>query len=84
MQSVRICPGCEQRLHNAADAIRHHAALMSRGVSFSRAEHPREELHQLKANLEATFNEAQAAWDAYRDHLIEHGILPPLQPSTQP
>jgi len=24
----------------------------------------------------ASFLEAQAAWDAYRDHLIEHGLLP--------
>jgi hypothetical protein len=35
-----------------------------------------------KDRLVASFNEAQSAWDAYRSHLVEHGLLPPL-PSTR-
>jgi hypothetical protein len=29
-----------------------------------------------KGRLAASFNVAQTAWDAYREHLVEHGILP--------
>jgi hypothetical protein len=28
---------------------------------------------EYSANLSATFNDAQSAWDAYRNHFIEHG-----------
>jgi hypothetical protein len=41
-----------------------------------------EEIDQYKARLVASFNEAQSAWEAYRAHLREHGILPVI-PTTQ-
>jgi hypothetical protein len=27
-------------------------------------------------NLRATFDDAQSEWEAYREHLIEHGLIP--------
>jgi len=33
--------------------------------------------------LVASFNEAEAAWNVYRDHLIEHGVPLPSHPATQ-
>jgi hypothetical protein len=35
-----------------------------------------EQRQQFKCDLAATFGDAQSAWDAYRDHLIDHGLLP--------
>jgi hypothetical protein len=75
----RLCPKCEQALSDAANAMRRHAALMQRAeaVSVARGGHPTEEQRQqFKSELVATFGDAQSAWDAYRNHLIEHGFLP--------
>jgi hypothetical protein len=30
----------------------------------------------LRTSLVDSFDEAQSAWNAYRDHLIQHGLLP--------
>jgi hypothetical protein len=30
---------------------------------------------ELAPDVVATFNTAQAAWDDYREHLVEHGLL---------
>jgi hypothetical protein len=35
-----------------------------------------EQRQEFTAELVASFNEAQSAWDAYCEHLIKHGILP--------
>jgi len=35
-----------------------------------------ERLQTLKTRLSASFDEAQSAWGAYHEHLVEHGILP--------
>jgi hypothetical protein len=35
-----------------------------------------EERQEFTTMLVATFNDAQSAWDAYREHLAEHGLLP--------
>jgi len=35
-----------------------------------------EQRQAFKARLLASFNDGQSAWDAYREHLIEHGLLP--------
>ena len=76
MQPIRICPICEERLEDAIAAMRHHAARMSTAVILSRTNPSEEQRRELKAELEKTFNDAQMAWDAYRAHLTEHGILP--------
>ena len=79
MEQEHLCPKCEQVLDDAAIAMRRHAALMEKAQSLSvaRGGHPTEEQRQqFKRDLLATFFDAQSAWDAYRNHLIEHGLLP--------
>jgi phenylacetate-coenzyme A ligase PaaK-like adenylate-forming protein len=76
MEPVRACANCERRLQEASAAIRRHSSLMETGIKQSRTDHTEEERQAYRARLEATFNDAQAAWDAYREHLIEHGIIP--------
>jgi hypothetical protein len=82
MPPIRICAGCEQSLTAASDAMRRHAQAMQTALSLEPAHLTDEELDQYKIKLIDSFNEAQSAWDAYRAHLREHGILPVI-PSTQ-
>jgi len=77
MPPTRICPRCQLRLHDASMAMRRHYTLMETGIRLSRTDHTEEERQEFRARLEATFNDGQTAWDAYREHLTEHGILPP-------
>ena len=49
---------------------------METAIGLSRAEHTEEQRQEFAANLVATFNHAQGAWDVYRQHLVEHGIVP--------
>ena len=49
---------------------------MSKAMRWSRTEHTDELRREFEANLVTTFNDAQAAWDAYREHVVEHGLLP--------
>jgi hypothetical protein len=82
MLPIRICPGCEESLSTASDAIRRHAEDMQSTLSLVPSELTEEQIDQYKIKLIASFNEAQSAWDAYRAHLREHGILPVI-PSIQ-
>jgi hypothetical protein len=34
-----------------------------------------EEREEFVAKLVASFNAAQSAWDTYREHLVQHGLL---------
>ena len=53
-----------------------HASNMERAIDIARRGEPTEQQRQeFTVTLVETFNEAQSAWDAYRDHLIEHGLL---------
>jgi hypothetical protein len=50
---------------------------MSQADDLARKHDLTEQLRQeFKTRLVESLNEAQAAWDAYREHLIEHGLLP--------
>jgi len=50
---------------------------MSTTIHLNVSDSATEELRQdSRTKLAASFNDAQSAWDAYREHLIEHGILP--------
>jgi hypothetical protein len=49
---------------------------MARAIALSQAEQTEEQRREFTANLVGTFNDAQAAWDVYRQHLVEHGIIP--------
>ena len=71
-----ICPQCEIRLGQASDAMRHHAALMHTAIELVKSREPTEEEQQnFGTRLVASFWDAQSAWDAYRDHMKEHGYL---------
>jgi hypothetical protein len=74
METRDICPVCDQRLTDAANAMRRHGALTTRAITLVRSGGPTEEQReQFRTDLTATFWDAQSAWDAYRGHLIEHG-----------
>jgi hypothetical protein len=60
--------------------MRRHWNMMDRAIALLRTEYTEEQRKQFAADLVTTFENAQAAWGAYRQHLIEHGILP--SPST--
>jgi hypothetical protein len=50
---------------------------MSRAFAYARSGNPTEEQKQNFAiELVLTFNDAESAWHAYREHLSEHGFLP--------
>ena len=73
----RLCPLCEKLLDKACDAVRHHAAVMNTAVSLVRSGEVTEEQRQdYKTSLQASFNDAQSQWEAYREHLVEHGLVP--------
>jgi len=58
--------------------MRRHASLMNTAIQLARSG-PTEEQREVFANqLVSSFNDAQSAWDAYRAHLVEHGLLPAL------
>lgn len=80
MPPIRICPGCEQSLETASDAIRRHAVDMHTALSLVPSDLTEEQIDQHKIKLIESFNEAQSAWDAYRDHLREHGVFPVIAP----
>jgi hypothetical protein len=77
MLPPRLCPVCEQRLTDTSNAMRRHAAIMSTAIYSARSSSMTEEQRQdFAIQLLASFNDAQSAWDAYHEHLIEHGFLP--------
>ena len=78
MPSTPICPGCERRLTEASQAMRRHATDMSSAIQLlvRNGGGSEEQRQDFKARLLASFNDAQSAWDAYREHLIMHGLLP--------
>jgi len=84
MARIYLCPGCEQTLATASDAIRRHAKDMEAAISAVHAGLTEERVLKHKTTLIASFYDAQSAWDAYRTHLKEHGILPVIPPATQP
>jgi hypothetical protein len=76
MLPTRICQGCDQRLKAASNAMRRHASEMSKAIHMARSVDVTEEQRQdVTTRLVETFNDAQAAWDTYREHLIEHELL---------
>jgi len=52
---------------------------MSTALGVSRGGATEEQLEDFRGWLVASFNEAQVAWTAYREHLIEHGLLSPSE-----
>lgn len=83
MNRTIVCHGCDERLTATATAMRRHATVMHEAIELAKADAVTDELRKyFTEKLRATLNDAQSAWDAYRSHLIEHGLLPDL-PSTR-
>jgi len=73
---IRICPGCEQRLTHATNTLRRHSSQLAAAIKLANAGMTEEERKEAAARLVESFSQSQLAWDAYREHLVEHGILP--------
>jgi hypothetical protein len=73
---AKVCPECERLLVEATDAIRHHQTDMTEvRQSVLDGDLTGVTKQVLSIDLPASFDTAQAAWDAYREHLTVHGIL---------
>jgi hypothetical protein len=62
--------------------MRRHAKDMDAAMSFVQNGLSEEQMYWHKAKLVESFNQAQSAWEAYRAHLQQHGILPGVQTAT--
>jgi hypothetical protein len=71
---MHVCNGCEQQLNAAGNTIRRHATLVLHAIEIGRSNPSDEVRQEQRALVSASFKEAQAAWNAYSDHLAEHGI----------
>jgi len=60
---------------DAANAMRRHGSHMTTAVQLAQTDLSEEQRQEIAAGVGASFEEAQAAWDTYREHLIEHGFL---------
>ena len=81
MELSHTCPACELRLTDVVTAMRHHHAVASQALTLARSGGATEEQkHDSASAIVATFDDAQLAWDAYREHLIGHGFLLSLAP----
>ena len=70
-----LCHSCDDRLTDVSNAVRHHGSVVHTAMEVAQGDITEEEWKGFKDNLAASFLEAHAAWDAYREHLIEHGLL---------
>ena len=76
LSTIRVCLECDKLLTEASDSIRRHAGDMTVGMFLIHRGDLTEEARQdFKTRLVGSFKDAQSAWDAYRAHLMEHGIL---------
>ena len=59
--------------------MRRHASVMDYAIQVADGGPPTEEQRKdFTDRLVASFKDAQSAWDAYCEHLAEHGVLPTL------
>ena len=73
---IRICPECEQQMTAVANAMRRHGSQMYAAIELAKTDLTEEERQEAGVRLQESFKEAHSAWNAYREHLIKHGILP--------
>jgi len=77
LHPTRVCQGCEERLLDAFEAMRRHLNEMRTALDLTRDDKLTDEQRRLfEADLLETLDQAQSAWDAYRKHLSQHGLLP--------
>ena len=74
---IRLCPECEHRMSDAAVAMRRHGSQMTSAIEWVKTTTlpTEEELQKRAASVRESFNNAQLAWDAYREHLRHHGLI---------
>jgi hypothetical protein len=78
MLKLRICGECGRLLKEAAEAMRIHETDILIGLKHNLEGYLTEEGRALlAAEAVDSFNDAQARWDAYREHLVGHGLLEP-------
>jgi len=58
--------------------MRRHASEMNTAINLERSGATEEQKEDFRTSLLLSFNDAQSAWDSYREHLIQHGLLPSL------
>jgi hypothetical protein len=63
-------------MSQVANAMRRHGSQMAAARELAKTDLSEEQRQEATTNLVASFNEAQRAWNAYRDHLRDHGLLP--------
>lgn len=74
--NMRICAQCGEILKDATTAIRIHERVINESIAGNVGGILTEEGRlALASDAVTTFNNAQAVWDAYRQHLDEHGLL---------
>ncbi len=71
-----ICHTCSELLTDASTALRRHASLMHTSIQLAKTGLTDEQRKDFEDRLVTSFNDAQSAWDAYREHLVKHGLLP--------
>jgi hypothetical protein len=77
MGTVVVCGECKRKLDLASLAMRHHAGVMNRALERAHSGSLTEEdFKNFQSELWASLHDAETAWDTYREHLREHGILP--------
>ena len=59
----------------------HHAEEMHTALSLVHTGLTGPQVDEHKTKLIESFHDAQSAWDAYRAHLKEHGIMPVIPPT---
>ena len=76
-----LCASCETLLDEAANAMRRHRRMMDTAFYLLRTDNAStpEQRKEFRANLAQSLNEAEAAWDRYREHLRERGLPPQAQ-----
>ena len=73
---IRICPECEHQMTAVANAMRRHGREMYAAIELAKTDLSEKERQDAGVRLRESFNEAHSAWNAYREHLIKHGLLP--------
>lgn len=76
MLPIVMCYGWSELLTQASTALRRHTSLMHAAIQVAKTGLTDEQQKDFKDRLVTSFNDAQSAWDAYREHLVKHGLLP--------
>jgi hypothetical protein len=80
MIHTRACPRCQKLLGEAVVGLHIHESHLARGTSLNVNGYLTEQLRkQLAPDAAESLSAAQAAWDVYCKHLIEHGLLTPAR-----